>query len=228
MIAITKQENKRTPKIAREREEIKAARKLVHDNYVQAGLIDPIPTGLHLTPFDTSPLTQVFIVKQPDDAVVSTLSLIEDQANGIPMEAIYPDEIKHLRQRDERFAEISCLASQDRQGLIPALAIMYHFAQAARIQHLLIAVHPHHAAYYERFHGFERFGRMRPYRTVKENPAIGLIHDINMWARSETKCKSYKQVVYDYAFSEAELIRHEMSQEDRTYFRQSMLRHVHS
>ncbi len=79
-----------------------------------------------------------------------------------------------------RFAEVSCFADRrDRaQRSFPVLKRVFELiAQSSRrqgIEILLVAVHPHHARFYERFLGFDPIGITKDYDAVCDHPAIPL------------------------------------------------------
>lgn len=59
--------------------------------------------------------------------------------------------------------------------------LMSHMAQFARrhgVDELLIAVHPHHVGFYQRFIGFDVIGEERSYSSVCDNPAVAMALDL--------------------------------------------------
>ena len=168
-----------TYKLAERPDEFRSAFHLVYRNYLQTGLIRPNPHRLRVTPWHLLPTTEVFVGLDGDD-VICTASLVTDGELGIPMESIFPEEIEARRLMGLRFAEVSCLA--DRRGStqhsFPILKRLFELiAQSSRrrgIDILLIAVHPHHGRFYERFLGFEPIGVTKNYDAVCDHPAVPL------------------------------------------------------
>ena len=168
-----------TYKLAERPAELRSALHLVYRNYLRAGLIRPNPHRLRVTPWHLLPTTEVFVGADGDDAIC-TASLVTDGELGIPMESIFPEEIEARRLTGLRFAEVSCLA--DRRGrtqhCFPILKRLFELvAQSSRrrgIDLLLIAVHPHHSRFYERFLGFEPIGVTKNYDAVCDHPAVPL------------------------------------------------------
>ncbi|MHB0954777.1 MAG: N-acyl amino acid synthase FeeM domain-containing protein [Pirellulaceae bacterium] len=170
-------------KIATEREEVLGALGLVHDEYVRSGLSMPSESGLRVTRYHLLNTTEI-LVGLVDEQVACTLSLVRDSRFGLPMESIYHREVHARRRLGKRVAEVSCLADR-RSGAKDALALMLRLmtllAQVARyrgVDELLIAVHPHHVKFYERFLGFTGFGDLRYYSTVCGNPAVAMALDL--------------------------------------------------
>src|SRR5262245_42275129 len=100
-----------TYKVASSCGEREAAFRLVHHAYTRVGLMQPNEFGMRVTPYHLLPTAAVFIATVDVD-VVCTLTLVADGELGIPMEAIYADEVSELRKRGGDFAEVSCLADR--------------------------------------------------------------------------------------------------------------------
>jgi len=184
-------------KIASKRRELFAALSLVHDTYVRAGFIRPNRYGLRVTPYHTLPSTDV-VVAVRKGAVVSTMTIIADSELGLPLEEIYPDEVEWRRCLGLRIAEVGCLANlhEEMDTSLPVLLkLMSLTAQLSTyrgIDELLIAVHPRHAKFYERFIAFERIGEEKTYEAVSGNPAVLLALDLN--GLRQRNQKAYKRL----------------------------------
>jgi len=177
-------------RIAQRREELRAAFHLVYEAYVQSGLAEPNPHQIRVTPFQLLPTTEVFVAVDRD-RVVCTLSLVRDGELGLPMEAIYGNEVACRRAEGLHLAEVSCLADIScvvgkgkvwKRSLPTVIRLMAFMAQCAKrreVDQLLIAVHPRHAAFYQRFAAFDPIGEEKTYHTVCDNPAVALALDLN-------------------------------------------------
>jgi hypothetical protein len=172
-----------TYKLAQRPDELRSAFHLVYQNYLQAGLIRPNVHRLRVTPWHLLTTTEVF-VGLDGDGVICTASLVADGELGVPMESIFPEEIEARRLMGLRFAEVSCLADRrdSTQHSFPILKRLFELiAQSSRrrnIDILLIAVHPHHRRFYERFLGFEPIGDTKNYDAVCDHPAVPLELDL--------------------------------------------------
>lgn len=169
-----------TYSLARESDERLGAFRLIHDAYVRAGLGQPTPSGMRVTPYQILPTSQIFVGKLGDQ-VVSTVSLIGDGELGLPMETIFGAEVRALRQQGERLAEVSCLADrrQDSRRFLATFRqltrLMAQFARYEGIQSLLITVHPRHVRFYQDLLGFVPISdRVAACPFVRGNPAVAL------------------------------------------------------
>ena len=163
-------------KIARSEEELFAAFRLTYRSYSRSGLVADNPSRLRLTPFHLLPESEVLIAKIRG-TVISTISFFVDGKYGLPMEAIYPQEISRLRQRGLRIAEVGSLADRrsEQFRFIETLALMARLlAQSAvhrSVDTLVAVVHPRHAKLYKRLLGFKQIGDHTSCPYANGNPA---------------------------------------------------------
>lgn len=165
--------------IASRPKELRAAFSLVYQSYLNAGLAEPNPHEMRVTPYHLLPTTEIFIATVADE-IVATVSLVVDGELGLPMEDCYPAPVLARRVEGIRMAEVSCLADRRasfERSLPAVIRLMSLMAQCAirrGVDELMIAVHPRHAAFYRRFAGFEVIGEEKSYRAVRGNPAVAL------------------------------------------------------
>ncbi len=165
-------------KIADTWEERLSAFRLVYHSYLRAGLGQPNPHGVRVTPYHLLPTTEVFIARL-DETTIFTMTLVIDGELGLPMESVYPDVVESIRTQGLA-AEISCLA--DRRANIERFfpvflkcsVLLAQYAWKRGVEHLLAAVHPRHARFYRRFLNFDYIGEEKSYPTVRGNPAVPL------------------------------------------------------
>lgn len=171
-------------KVASSRDEWEAALGLVYQAYLRSGLIETNRHQMRVTPYHSLPTTEVLIATDQDE-VLCSLSVVGDGELGLPMEAIYPEQVVARRRQGIRFAEVSCLANKregSEQSFSVASRLMALTAQCAEqrlLDQLLIVVHPHHAGFYERFLAFEMIGERRTYASVCDHPAVAMALDLN-------------------------------------------------
>lgn len=170
-------------KIASGPEELKAAFRLVYQSYLRCGLTKPNPYRMRVTPFHLLSTTEVFVAVHRGE-VICTMTLVRDGRLGLPMEVVYGQEVACRRAQGTSVAEVSCLACRPR-SLVPGLPVLIQvmslMGQCARrrgIDELLIAIHPRHAAFYQRFIGFKAIGREKVYGSVCNKPAVALALDL--------------------------------------------------
>jgi hypothetical protein len=171
-------------RIASSQEDYCGAFALVYQNYVRGGLARANPYRMRVTPYQLSPQGEVMVAVRGRE-VVATMTLVRDGKLGLPMEAVYADQLDWLRAQGLFLAEVSCLADRrDAQPQSPATAmrlmsLMAQCAQARGVNQLLIAVHPRHARFYQRFTAFRPIGGLRQYHAVCDRPAVALALDID-------------------------------------------------
>lgn len=208
-------------RIASFRQEWEAALGLVYRAYVRAGLIRINRYRMRVTPYHALPSTEVLIAGNGDD-VLCTLSIVGDGQLGLPMESIYAEEVERRRLQGLRLAEVSCLADErdgSDQSFSTVSRLMALTAQAAvyrGIDQLLIAVHPRHAKFYERFIAFEVIGGQKTYASVCDHPAVAMALDLN--GLSFDHPRAYKRlfgVPFDDHLLEYQPVSHELQSDLR-------------
>ncbi|MBN2022061.1 MAG: long-chain N-acyl amino acid synthase [Pirellulales bacterium] len=208
-------------KIASTRWERAAAFHLVYNSYLEAGLGEPNPHQMRVTPYHLLPTTETFLATLDGEAVF-TLSLVADGELGLPMEAVYPDEVAGYRAHGLRVGEVSCLADRRSQfrGFFPVFLqlgrLMVQYARKRELDALLIAVHPRHVRFYRRFLDFRPLGDQRDYPTVRNNPAIALCLDFE---RVDRELPENYDTFFGQPLPAEELTPHPILAEDVDYFR---------
>jgi hypothetical protein len=156
--------------------ELRQASALVHDAYLERGLIASSPRRLYLgTPGDVAVL-----VLSGRGGVVGTVAMIADRGAGLPVDEIYPTEMQALRGPGRFFVEVGMLAvdrTVRRTGAALLLSIGAHrLARACGATDIVITVHPATEAYYRATMLFERHGDVRTYPGLSANAATILMH----------------------------------------------------
>ena len=166
--------------VAHSREELERAFRLVYRTYLRAGYLEAHPSEVRFGPHNFLPATRTFVATLRNE-VVATVTLVFDSPLGVPMESIYKAELEALRHAGRRLVEVTMLA--DRRSIGPRTLpivlrltkILFDFARDQNpSDDLVIAVHPHHVAFYKRFLYFEALGPLRSYAGVRGNPAVAL------------------------------------------------------
>lgn len=209
-------------KVAETRGERQVAFRLVYDAYTASGLIAPNPSCMRVTRYHLSPSTAVFLALNEDEPLY-TVSLIGDGEWGLPLEELYAAEVMAFRARGLRVAEVSCLAGREKMphGLdgftvyVQLIGMMLQYARFHGLHGVLLAVHPRHAKFYERFFGCEVFGELKSYEAVNGHPAIGCYHD---FAALDQKGYRLREAIYRVQHAPDALLATSMTAEDREYF----------
>ncbi len=165
--------------------EREASFKLVYSAYLKRGIGTVNRYKMRVTPYHLLGTTEVFYAEL-DGEVVLTMTLVRDGKLGLPMESVYAKEVGILRNNGCNLAEVSCLA--DQQGLmgkyfLPVFIglnrLLAQYASKHGVGVLVAAIHPHHAPFYERVLGFEKFGPHRTYPNVANRSAVAIMIDFN-------------------------------------------------
>lgn len=197
------------------------AYRLVYQNYLRKGLIEPNRYELRVTPYHLLPTTSTFIAMQ-DGETVATVTLIGDGELGLPMESIYPEEVEAARENGLYVGEVSCLATHDIdfKEFLPIFVkltrLMAQHARAHGMDQFLIATHPKHARFYQRFMGFHQIGGLKVYPNVQNAPAVACCLDFIKIDRERPAC--YDQF-FGTALPDTELFPRPMSHAEAEFFR---------
>jgi hypothetical protein len=170
--------------LASDTDTLDAAFRLVHDQYVSRGYMDPHPSGRRLSLHNALPTTKVFVARRGTE-VLGTVSVVQDSVLGLPMDEIYAEELARLRRDQRGIAEVSALAirSECRALGLPILMrlvrmIVVYTAEVARLDDLCIAVNPRHVGFYQKALSFTMFGPLRGYQKVNGAPAVAMRCDL--------------------------------------------------
>jgi hypothetical protein len=191
--------------------------RLVYEKYLQQGMLEPNRYGLRVTEFHLLDATAVFIAEH-DGRVIGTATLIGDGPAGLPLDAVYPEFLAHVRRRGLRVGEASSLAIRspsNRTDLHVFLGLTRLIAQYARAQgmhQLLVAWIPEHAEFYRRFLGFEQIGHVRPYPMVCDTLGVACRLDFEKVERNRP---DWYDACFEHGFRPEELISHPMSEFER-------------
>lgn len=163
--------------------DVTSAWSLVYDAYTRIGLIDSNRFNLHAVSQAVSPETAV-IIGYMNDAPVSTLSIIHEGAQPIPLQKVYPQELDSLRSQGRKLLEVGLLADRREhisRAMVAIFEMMRYVFWRSYITHtdIVIGVHPHHAGFYINSFGFEPIGIESTHPTVKDHPVLPLRLDLH-------------------------------------------------
>jgi hypothetical protein len=209
-------------RVAATRDERQATFELIYRSYLRAGLCTQADAGLRVTPYQLLPSTDI-ILAELRGQVISTVSLVRDGELGLPMEAVFPEEVAARRQAGVGLAEVSCLADR-RQGtarffgLFCELSrVMAQLARKTGVGELVVVVNPRHAPLYRRYMAFEQIGEERIYDAVQGFPAVPL--SLNFANAKINKPKSWHEFFGEELRDEVLQVC-PISEEDRNYFQE--------
>lgn len=172
-----------TIEIAKSRDDLEAAFRLLHDSYVAEGLMKPEASGMRVTVYHALPCTNIIVAKWKGE-VVGTLSIVRNSVFGLPMDAVF--DCTKLKN-DHVVGELSALAIRKdfrKSGTIffPLMQFTYTFClNFLGVDLFVIAVNPKHVDLYRAFFLFENLPQptVDHYPLVCGAPAVGMFLDLN-------------------------------------------------
>lgn len=215
-------------KICEYRHEREAAFRLVHAAYSRSGLSSTNPHQMRVIRHHLCEHTDIMITRRADQAMLTT-TLVRDAGDGLPMEAVFAEEVGAMRAAGLRVAEISCLASAESlqdatqrfNQLVKIVGLTFQVARYRGIDRVLMAVHPRHAKVYQRLFGCLPCSQVREYAAVQGNPAIMCMHDFAMLDR--TGYPLYKKI-YGVQYHKWQLEGTRMTESEKWHFSQALPR----
>jgi hypothetical protein len=166
-------------KVADSDEEFLAALELLHDAYVEEGLMRPHAQGVRVTKFHALPTTSLIVAKWRDE-VVGTVTIVQDSPFGLPADNVV--ELGALRDGG-LLVEVSSLAIQRDFRLGHGAVLMPLIAYCVRYQYrylgaerMVITVNPAHVSFYETVFCCDRLlaPDIEQYDFVEGAPAVAM------------------------------------------------------
>jgi len=176
---------------------------------------------MRVTPYHLLPTTEVFIALLRGEAIF-TVSLVVDGQLGLPMESVYRKLVAARRAEGFLVGEVSCLADRRSQFrrffpvFLRLTRVMVQYARRQGLDELLVAVHPKHARFYQRFMSFEMIGEETAYPAVRNHPAVALSLD---FARIDRERPENYHTFFGEPLPEEELQPRPITKAQREYFR---------
>ncbi len=171
---------------------------LVYGKYRERQLVEESGGGVffsrqHLLPY------AVTLAGKIDQTVFTTLSVVMDGPLGLPLDAVFGDELNRLRRDGAVLGELGLFADR-RRSLTQSLSSMhelfrlgYWYGRSNSADFGVIGVHPRHAAFYQRLFGFRTMGEVREHPTVRNAPAILLLIEEERIGASAERSKYVRQ-----------------------------------
>lgn len=167
--------------LARTPHQVAAAWKLVYSMYREAELIDDNPYEIHTVSHALRPGTAVIVSYDGED-MVSTLTIMHDTGQGIPLDRVYKPRLDELRAQGRRLMEVGLFADRYQPALRSLAAIMemmryVFYSSCYALADIIVGCHPHHEPFYRRSFGFERIGPVSEHPLVRNRPVVLLRGD---------------------------------------------------
>lgn len=142
--------------------------------------------------------------------IVSTLTVIPDSGNGLPLDEVYAPQLNKLRDAGATLIEYGLFADRranlmrGRESLLQMMAWAYHFSMLRDMTDCVIGVHPHHARFYMRLFGMRPVGGPSHYASLNR-ASVQLLHgsvERSMQERPEGLARAMAQTMDARRFEE--------------------------
>ena len=150
------------------------AYELMHQLYVESGVINPQPSKMWLSIFDGLEDTATIIFKDNDE-VIATGTLIFDSPFGLPLESSFKAETDKIRTQSIKLVECISLGINKRfhnTNLIYHLihALVLFADQVENCSDFIVTTHKKHSFFYKRALCCTEIGEARAYDKVNNAP----------------------------------------------------------
>ena len=170
-----------TIKLANTLEEREAVFNLGYQVYLEKGFVKENPNQWLIQNYDIFSQTAILIVQDKNKKIAGSLTLVFDEDGTLPVEKIYWEEIKALKNKSEKLVEISRLViSHEYRNSKEVLLLLINYLMiysfyVKKYTSLVIEVNPRHKNYYKSLLKFDEIGAENPCPIVQNAPAI-LLH----------------------------------------------------
>jgi hypothetical protein len=162
-------------------EDLCSAFRLVHDEFVEQGYIDPHPSGMRIRVYEASPETVTFIAKEEGKIVGVTSLVVDSPEFNLPAMNTFYDEIISLRQRGIKVSDGFKIVEGTNWAIIDKYRNTGILSELMRVclscgrvnnwDYILGAVSPTHSFFYDLM-CFDIIGSERDYNNAKNDPVI--------------------------------------------------------
>lgn len=169
-------------RVARTTRDYEGAFRLVHAAYVFMGIETLSMDGMRVVPQHLLPESTVFVAYE-GEALIATMTVIEDSPAGLPLAKEYGEPIARLRGQGAKLVEFASLAVVQRywrSGVTQLLSMAaYNFAYNHRgATHTVVGINPRAAPFYRAMFQFTELGSSHEHTALRA-PVVGLVQDMN-------------------------------------------------
>lgn len=155
--------------IARTLSQVAAAGEVIHDAFVDEGIIERRRAGVFIHPQHLTP--SGLLVLAVDGTVVGTTGVILDGVGGLPLDDVFGPTLDELRREHSRIAEVGVIASRGRLDsavLDQMICAAWWWTRRMGVSYIVTSCHPHHSRFYERRYGVARLTGTRLYPKFRD------------------------------------------------------------
>ncbi len=228
-----------TIKVANTLEERADVFRLAYQVYLSKGFLKANTNEWLVNDYDADTSTTILIVKDKNNRLVGSVTLVFDGYSKLPAQKIYGKEIQILRTSKEKIAEISRLIiNPEFRNSKEILVLLFNYLAiyASHVMHytcLSIEVNPRHKLYYKELLGFTEIGDEKPCPIVENAPATLLYVPLSKLHSEVVRCQNQanhdkkERTLYQYFLKPEQnsLVAHylkaqskAMSAEEKLYF----------
>ncbi|MBT3185529.1 MAG: hypothetical protein HN342_13510 [Nitrospina sp.] len=202
-----------TIRVANDLNTRRQAYELIYDLYIEKGFAKPDMSEMWFSIHDALPNTVTFVVENQSGDMVGTATVILDTGMRLPIDTIYPEEIKALRSKGRCPSEVAHFGVRDNlkggmQVLVKLFNFFYIYAhRICKSTDFVITVNPRHASFYKKALLFNQVGEERDYGKVNGAPAVLMHLDLSVPAqqiRLEHEQGKRTGTIYKYFYSTSE------------------------
>jgi hypothetical protein len=184
-------------KVADTEEELRASFQILHDAYVETGLMNENPTRMRITEYHHEPTSVILLVKHFSE-VVGTVTVVRDSKRGLPGDKIY--DLSEYRKNNRVLAEISALAIKKEwrgQVFFPFMKYMFETTlNHLGINTVVAVAHSSWSQFYEDFLLFKPIKQqmIEGYSFANNLPVKGLTLNLDECYHLHSQCYAAKPI----------------------------------
>jgi hypothetical protein len=154
------------------------AYELIHDLYLQMGIVRKKDSDLWLSIYDALPNSVTFVAEDDQGCSAGTLTVVFDSPIGLPADELYQKEIDEISNSGRQICEFVSLGISNRaKNPIKILASLIYCAylhawSENNSRELIITIHSRFEKFYCRRIFFEKIGPERNYAKVNGAPTV--------------------------------------------------------
>jgi N-acyl-L-homoserine lactone synthetase len=173
-----------TIKIANTLNEREEVFKLAYQVYLEKGYTEANAQEMLIQDYDANPDTAILVVKDKNNKIAGSVTLVFKNELCLPSENIFSEEISSLELTDKKMVEISRLViDSNYRNSKEIILLLFNYLSIYSYRnrlytHLIIQVNPRHEAYYEKLLAFQKIGAEKICPRVQGAPAVLLILEL--------------------------------------------------
>ena len=187
-------------KVANTLAERESVFQLAYQVYLDKRYIKENPNEWLVQSYDSNSETVILIVQDKQKNTVGSVTLVFDGSSRLPAEKIYGNELKTLRNQNEKIVEISRIViAPDYRNSKEILILLFNYLhvysyRVKKYTCLAIEVNPRHTAYYKALLHFRVIGEEKPCPNVQNAPAILMFLPLTPAQQEVKKITQFKQI----------------------------------